>query len=122
MPFVKRDEEGRIVAVFHKPVEEGLEEVELADADLGDFLYQNLLDAVVRREWLESDIRLVRVLEDLVDVLIEKGVIMFQDLPEAAQAKLRKRSGFRKEFAYVQTLFAPDDSLDSDEGPGNKFL
>ncbi len=74
-----------------------------------------------RKEWIESDLSLVRVLEDVVDVLIEKGAFMFTDLPEKAQIKLRGRSGFRKQFAYVETLFGEDDAEfggDEPEGGG----
>ena len=39
----------------------------------------------------QSDSEMARVLEDLVDVLITRGVIQFTDLPEAAQAKLLER-------------------------------
>jgi hypothetical protein len=39
----------------------------------------------------ESDAAIARVLEDLVDVLITRGVIQFTDLPEAAQNKLLNR-------------------------------
>jgi hypothetical protein len=34
---------------------------------------------------------------------------MFTDLPPAAQQKLLSRRGLRREFAYVETLFSPDD-------------
>jgi|GEM_PF-6492910 len=36
----------------------------------------------------ESDAAIARVLEDLIDTLIGRGVIQFTDLPEAAQGKL----------------------------------
>ena len=39
----------------------------------------------------QTDTSLVRVLEDLIDVLITRGVIQFTDLPEPAQAKLLER-------------------------------
>ncbi|MBL6928545.1 MAG: hypothetical protein ISR44_05185 [Rhodospirillales bacterium] len=106
MAFVKRDEEsGEIVGVFHQPMQEGLEEVDSRDPELSNFLYDVLLDYGVRRDWISSDLSLVRVLEDLVDTLIENGTFMFTDLPDAAQEKLRGRRGLRKEFAYVETLF-----------------
>lgn len=38
-----------------------------------------------------SDVGLARVLEDVIDVLITRGVIQFTDLPEAAQSKLLER-------------------------------
>ena len=118
MPFVKRDEEtGEIVGVFHQPMQEGLEEVDSRDAELSVFLYDVLLDYGVRRGWIDSDLSLVRVLEDLVDVLIERGAFMFTDLPDAAQEKLRGRRGLRKEFAYVETLFGGEEG-DFDGGMG----
>lgn len=44
----------------------------------------------------ESDIELVRVLEDLIDLLTAKHNILFTDLPEAAQEKLLKRKNARQ--------------------------
>ncbi len=117
MPFVKRDEEsGEIVAVFHQPLQEGLEEVDSRDPELSNFLYDVLLDFAARREWIDSDLSLVRVLEDLVETLIERGAIMFSDLPDMAQEKLRTRRGFRKEFAYVENLFGTEDEEFNDGG------
>ncbi len=114
MPFVKRDEEtGEIVGVFHQPMQDDLEEVDSRDAELSNYLYDVLLDYGVRRDWIASDLSLVRVLEDLVDLLIENGTFMFTDLPDAAQDKLRGRRGLRKEFAYVETLFgSAEDGMD----------
>jgi hypothetical protein len=123
MPFVKRDDNGAIVAVFRHSAQAGLEELDPRDPELSNFLFDTLLDIAARKEWLESDLGLVRVLEDLVQVLIEKGVLMFTDLPEAAQEKLRGRSGFRKQFAYVETLFGSEDAEYNDEsGGGGGFL
>jgi hypothetical protein len=39
----------------------------------------------------QTDTGLARVLEDLIDVLITRGVIQFTDLPDAAQSKLLER-------------------------------
>ena len=47
--------------------------------------------------------------EDLVDLLIGKGVINFTELPEGAQMKLLKRQGLRTELSYVAKLFSSDD-------------
>ncbi len=69
----------------------------------------------------------MRVIEDLIDVLIERGAFRFTDLPEHAQEKLLKRRGLRKEFAYMATLFAAEDDDDEFptvdiEGEGEGFL
>jgi len=120
MPFVKRDDGGAIVAVHRQPGPDGLEEVDRRDPELTAFLDDTLLDLAARKEWIESDLGLVRVLEDLVQALVEKGVLLVTDLPEAAQEKLRGRGGFRKRFAYVETLFGPEDGDlgDGKEGGG----
>ncbi len=124
MPFVKRDETGQIVAVYQQPLMDGLEEVDAYDPGLRAFLDEVLLDYAANRGWIKSDLGLVRVLEDLVEVLIERNVLMFTDLPQQAQDKLRERRGLRKEFAYIETLFGPDDDYDDgDDGDsGERFL
>ncbi len=109
MPYIRRGPDGKIAAVFHEPVEDGLDSVGPDDPELTEYLYQNHPDEAQRRQFMESDLGLARVFEDVIDILIERGVFMFQDLPEAAQQKLRARRGLRKEFAYVETLFSPDD-------------
>ena len=123
MPFVKRDADGMITAVHMEAREDGLEEVGDDDPEVSDFLYRQHAAKRDGEEWLESDLALSRVLEDLIDLLIAKKHIMFTDLPVAAQQKLIERRGLRKEFAYVETLFSPDDDdgLPSD-GEGGGFL
>ena len=44
-----------------------------------------------QRELASSDSGLARVTEDLIDILIHRGVIQFTDFPAAAQAKLLQR-------------------------------
>lgn len=39
----------------------------------------------------QTDTAMARVLEDLIDTLIARGLIQFTDLPQAAQAKLLSR-------------------------------
>ena len=63
-------------------------------------------------------------MEDLIEILIDKKVMMFTDFPEGAQKKLLERRGFRKEFSYVEGLFGDDEfgGDDSDNsGSGGLF-
>jgi F0F1-type ATP synthase delta subunit len=122
MPFVKRDDSGKIIAVFSSAETPGLEQVDSNDPKLIDFLNDGDTDAAAKKDMVDSDLGLARVLEDLIDLLIEKGTFRFTDLPEAAQQKLLARRGLRKEFAYVETLFGSDED---EEFPGdgeNGFL
>lgn len=57
----------------------------------------------------QTDLALARVLEDLIDTLIAKGLIQFTDLPVAAQAKLLSRRETRAALSDPLQLLAPED-------------
>ena len=66
-------------------------------------------------ELIQGDLALARITEDLVNLLIDKGVISFSDLPEDAQKKLAARHDRRRnELDYVANLF-----IGSDDDPAN---
>lgn len=109
MPFVERDADGKIIAAYTVAGRRGLELVDSDDPQLIEFMYDGDSEAAAKKDMLESDMGLARVLEDLIDLLIDKNVFRFTDLPEAAQRKLLSRRGLRREFAYVETLFSAED-------------
>lgn len=116
MPYVYRDENGLVQAVYAEPVE-GCEEVAADDPGLAEFLQRSMPNFVVMDEWMQSDLALARVLEDLIHVLMEKKVILFTDFPEGAQQKLRERQGLRNQVTYVEQLFGEsDDGYDKGGG------
>lgn len=102
MMYVKRDPQGKIVAVSREPmVAEGWSAAEGAEADL----------IVFGRDVIEganpmgsSDLGLVRVLEDLIELLVERSVIRFTDLPVPAQQKLMERRGAREALQHLSLL------------------
>lgn len=49
-----------------------------------------------RKTLAETDQKMVRVIEDLIDVLVVKGVITSKDLPKAAQDRIAARRTARK--------------------------
>ncbi len=59
--------------------------------------------------WAESDAEYVRVVEDLIQVLIDKRIIKFTDLPSSVQEKTRNRQRIRRMMA--KKLTEDDDSL-----------
>ncbi len=115
MPFVQLDENDHIVAVYAEAVD-GAVEVAPDDPALKEFIFRSHPELEQREKLEKSDLALARVMEDLIDVLIEKGVIMFTDFPEGAQKKLMARRGMRKEFAYVQNLFGNEEGGLGDPG------
>lgn len=56
------------------------------------------------------DADFVRVIEDVIDTLIQNKVIKLTDLPEAAQKKLNARKGVRNKLAGALNLLG-DDSM-----------
>ncbi len=58
-----------------------------------------------------SDMRLVRVLEDVIDLLIERGLIRFTDLPQSAQGKLLERKSLRAQMNGLDILDEADEKL-----------
>lgn len=123
MPYVMRNAEGLIIAVLSEEVE-GAEMVSSNDQDLQRFLQADSPEQRAQRELMESDMSLIRVIEDLIDVLIERGAIMFTDFPEPVQQKLLGRRGLRKEFSYMDDLFNPEegDFLPPPDEDGEGFL
>jgi len=116
MPFIVRDPEGNIAGIYNQAVEGG-EEVAADDPELSAFV-QATAPQEGTEEWVHSDLGLARVMEDLVDILIEKNLINFTDFPTGAQKKLLERRGLRKEFAYVASLFGEDEEENGEGGGG----
>lgn len=56
-----------------------------------------------------SDRAFIRVLEDLIDLLTARSVILFTDLPPAAQAKLLERRSARAAMYKLDLLDDPGD-------------
>jgi len=57
----------------------------------------------------QSDLDMIRVLEDLIDVLTAKGVFKITDLPPGAQAKLLNRSTARKALSSLNNLIEEEE-------------
>lgn len=69
-------------------------------------------DSVVEKrlqQLRQSDMDMIRVLDDLIQVLTQKGVIRVTDLPAAAQAKLMDRSQAREALGGLNHLITEDE-------------
>jgi hypothetical protein len=120
MPYVKRDATGRIIAMsLVKPETWALHDWVELDRDYKELnAFEESVggsddDALISNlRWMSeveaSDRAFIRVLEDLIDVLVDRGVIRFTDLPEAAQAKISQRQSMRRKIHDLNLL--DDDS------------
>lgn len=59
----------------------------------------------------DFDADFVRVLEDVIELLIERHVIQVTDLPPAARDKLMRRAQLRDRIRSLQTPLQDDDLL-----------
>ena len=107
MLYVERDKEGNIIAMHGSPGQNAGEEKPVMDEEILDFLNKTV-SADSRKLLLSlSDMGIIRLLEDLIDLLIRKNVICYTELPEQAQEKIRKRKRLR-ETITPQTLTVDD--------------
>ena len=98
MLSIERNEAGAIVAIRNSAGTEGVEPASLLDEEVLAFLRSSgELDALAQLLAL-SDNAIVRVLEDLIDLLIDKKLILFTELPAAAQEKLSGRKRIRQQL------------------------
>lgn len=93
MTYVLRNENGEITAACAcGKIAEGWQQIEANNPDYIAFLEKEL---TLQSKFRESDIQLARVLEDLINVLIERNLIQFTDFPSAAQKRLNDRQSMR---------------------------
>jgi hypothetical protein len=111
MPFVRRNADGKIDAVFENPEGDATEEISADNSELNSFLGTAVGDSVHPERWAIADLAIARVTEDLIDLLIDKGVISFTELPENAQQKLIDRRGLRNELGYVARFVNEDEEI-----------
>ncbi|MDY0874172.1 hypothetical protein [Dongia rigui] len=53
---------------------------------------------------VQSDLDMIRVYEDLTDILLTKNVVMLTDFPPAAQDKLMRRKRLRSSLSPITEL------------------
>jgi hypothetical protein len=104
MVYVKRDAGGEVVSVSLEADDEHAEAVAPGDPAVAGFA-RGLLGG---EALVDSDLRLVRVLEDVIDLLISKDLIRFTDLPPPAQAKLMERRSMRESRGSLDLLGGDD--------------
>ncbi|MBW6391339.1 tryptophan synthase subunit beta like protein [Billgrantia antri] len=104
--YIKRNESGQVVQVSREATAECREFVPPCSPELQSFVAE---DDAENLALSKSDLAFVRVLEDVINVLMDKGVISFTDLPEPAQQKLMERQSLRKRRNSVGLMSEEDN-------------
>lgn len=95
MLYAKLDEHNNIIDVATEPSDEYKSLVSPQDANVMEILERKLNTQDTQNMLETSDSDMMRVLEDLVNLLTEKRLIQFTELPLAAQKKLLSRKWVR---------------------------
>ena len=95
MPYVSRDENGGITAIFARASKAAPEELSNDHPDILAFLGQSATPAPVQ-DLSMSDAEMGRVLEDLIECLVDKRLILLKDLPPPALTKISYRRKLRE--------------------------
>lgn len=117
MPYVNRDEAGKIISMHQSRTSKTCQWLEADNSELQHFIRQQEPDrddsdlVATKLELNSTDFELIRVIEDVVDLLIEKKLIMFTDLPKSAQQKLGARKKLRQNLDSLENLINDDDNI-----------
>ncbi len=114
MIFIKCDEAGQVRAVaMESPAADAEGRREWSQVSADDARVQQFCRAVIGadNELSRSDASFIRVLEDVINLLIDRSVIMFTDLPPPAQEKLLLRRNARARLRGEYRLLDDEQGL-----------
>jgi hypothetical protein len=121
MPYVIRQADGSVSAIFKDTVTESDEFLPLNHPDITAFIGQgDVIDNESSREregnvrvaLQDSDAEIARVTEDLVGLLVKKNIILFTELPDIVQEKLISREKLRSKLNLPgPTIISDDETL-----------
>lgn len=111
MLYVERNQEGEIISVRRDADGPGMEPKQAVDVEILGFLSKNGSQDSILHLLSTMDIGVIRILEDLIDLLVDKNIIMFSELPEEAQEKLRNRKQLRQQIGKASIIIEDSDIL-----------
>lgn len=106
MSYLKRDDTGNIVDISKEPAEGFVAAGDAESAEVEAFLM-----SLTGSEFQTSDLSFIRVLDDLIDLLIDKNIILFTELPPAVQDKYTRRAEMRQRRRDALNLLEDADII-----------
>lgn len=110
MPYVARDESGKIIGISERATDTITERLSGDHPEVIAFLNGASPDTM-RMRLQGTDTEMARITEDLVDVLISRNIINFTDLPIKAQKKLVARQKLRRNLSALANLVSDADDI-----------
>ena len=109
MFYVQRDAQGLLIRVEAAPYAGSTGTLPADDHEIQAWFANEAVESSLN-QLKQSDMEMIRVLDDLIQVLTSKGVIRVTDLPAAAQAKLMDRTHAREALGGLSHLIDDDET------------
>jgi len=102
--YIERAADGTIAALRSGPGSGTGEQKLVIDEEILDFLERNA-DTDTRKLVLSlSDRGIIRLIEDLIDLLIQKDILLFTELPPHAQTRIHERRQLREKVTFQDLM------------------
>lgn len=111
MPYIKRDDSGALIGVQEQKTDDYSVWIELADDELIEFLKSGAAAPKVIETLINSDNDMARVTDDLIELLMEKQLFAFTELPIAVQKKLNARRQLREVINPLEKLVDDGENI-----------
>lgn len=109
MFYVQRDAQGQLIRVEAAAYAEVTETLPADHHEVQAWFANEAIEDSLK-QLKQSDLDMIRVLDDLIQVLTAKGVIRVTDLPPAAQAKLSDRTHAREALGGLSRLIDDEET------------
>lgn len=110
MLYVKKNASGEIEDFAFTP-KSGFQLASFEDPDFKAWLQKPDNQSFIPQTLERLDLEMARAMEDLIEVLIEKGLLLFTDLPEPVQNKILFKRSLRNLKSQNQSIIHEDDLL-----------
>lgn len=118
MPYVQRNNQNKITALYAEPCYPAQEFLTEADPQIQAFVKDKTSSDFPSDERGElinvltaSDFESIRIIDDLVALLVRNNAIRYTDLPAAAQQKLLSRQSAREQLSDLPGLQDDEEPL-----------
>lgn len=111
MIYINRDENGKIKDIDFSE-KEGYEKNSIFNEEIKQFIIDSNNKDLIKMTMMKLDLEMVRVSEDIVEILIQKGIMLFTDLPEAVQNKLLFKRFLRESLSSDDKYFMDQENIE----------
>lgn len=111
MLYIKRNQNDEILEIEFTQ-KEGFEEISLHDPNLARYIENSEnSDEIIHKVLGRLDLDMVRIIEDVIDILIDKNIMLFTDLPDPVQNKILFKKAIRNISKNKTTILAEEEIL-----------